>query len=224
MSALSGSEVRALEECESIIERGLASFIEVGEALLRVRDQRLYRSTHKTFQGYCRERWGWSRRYVNYQIQAAVVVRNLGTGVPIPETEKQARALAQLPPEEQRRIAASFAGKLPPARDLEQMIQKEARKRGVEFPKEPELPEEPEESEEKRQRRGQFDEEVARNEAYFAKVVAFIRAIEAISSPRISLKKLGKEIRKMDTPDKDWCGRTIIAKRNLEQLIKEMES
>ena len=224
MTALSRSEVRALEECESIIARGLASFIEVGEALLQVREERLYRSTHKTFEEYCRERWGWSRRYVNYQIQAAVVVRNLGTGVPIPETEKQARALAQLPPEEQRRIAGSFAGKLPPARDLEQMIHNEARKCGVELPKEPELPEEPEESEGKRQRRKQFEEEAPRNEAYFAKVVGFIRAIEAISSPQISLKELGKEIRKMDTPDKDWRGRTVIAKKTLEQLINEMES
>jgi hypothetical protein len=70
--------------------------------LTRIRDG-LYRESHATFEEYCRERWGWSRRYVNYQIQAAEVVKNLGTIVPtLPTTESQARELAGFEPEQQR--------------------------------------------------------------------------------------------------------------------------
>jgi hypothetical protein len=33
-----------------------------GTALLEVRDRRLYRETHATFEDYCRERWRFSDR------------------------------------------------------------------------------------------------------------------------------------------------------------------
>jgi hypothetical protein len=45
---LSVTEER-VAECEAVLQRGLATFIEVGAALLRIRDGRLYRDTHKTF-------------------------------------------------------------------------------------------------------------------------------------------------------------------------------
>ena len=37
------------------------TFIEVGKALLAIRDAKLYRKTHKTFEAYCRDRWEMSR-------------------------------------------------------------------------------------------------------------------------------------------------------------------
>ena len=64
-------------------------------ALLRIRDERLYRETHKTFEQYCKERWGMARNYANKQIAAAQVAATLGTVVPIP-TERVARELAPL--------------------------------------------------------------------------------------------------------------------------------
>jgi len=86
-----------LAQLETIIERGLATFIEVGNALIVIRDERLYRERYPTFQAYCQERWGWGRNYVNKQIKAAEVARALGTDVPIPANEAQARELARIP-------------------------------------------------------------------------------------------------------------------------------
>ncbi len=87
--------VRSLDECERIIERGLASFVEVGEALMEIRDSRLYRDTHGTFEDYCRARWHISRDYAYKQIRAAKVAQdNVDRGLQAPKTEREARELA----------------------------------------------------------------------------------------------------------------------------------
>lgn len=87
-----------LEECEQVIERGLTTFVEVGGALAAIRDGRLYRASHGTFEDYCRERWGFSKRRANQLVEAAEVVAELGTIVPTDTSaitnEGQARALA----------------------------------------------------------------------------------------------------------------------------------
>lgn len=85
----------ALAECEAIIERGLATFIEVGRALLTIRDDRLYRATHSSFEDYCRERWGFSRVHAHRQIEAAKLAALLPTGN-APTSERAARELAPL--------------------------------------------------------------------------------------------------------------------------------
>jgi hypothetical protein len=95
----------SLPELERVIERGQQTFIEVGRALLEIRDRRLYRETHATFEAYCRERWGWSRRHANRQIEAARVVDAVGPVGPKPESERQARAmLDRLEPEERKAV------------------------------------------------------------------------------------------------------------------------
>ena len=96
LDALTVDERDHLAECETIIEAGLASFVEVGEALAQVRDSRLYRSSHGTFEDYCRERWGLSSRHVNRLVEASEVVGALGPIGPIPANEGQARELAPL--------------------------------------------------------------------------------------------------------------------------------
>jgi hypothetical protein len=98
----------ALADCEAVIERGLAPFVEVGQALLRIREERLYRGTHKSFDDYCRERWQWSKGHANRQIEAAQVVQNLTPIGVTPKNEAQARELAPLPPEQQREVAATI--------------------------------------------------------------------------------------------------------------------
>jgi len=82
-----------LAELETRIERGLQTFIEVGEALAEIRDQRLYRESHATFEAYCRERWGWSRQHAYRQIKAAQMVGTLSPMGDKPANERQARAL-----------------------------------------------------------------------------------------------------------------------------------
>lgn len=100
-TGLTTTERVRLEQYEKIIERGKQTFIEVGSALMSIRDSRLYRATHATFEDYCRERWGWNRDYANKLIRAAGVVANLDTAVSKPTAEKQVRPLAKLEPEEQ---------------------------------------------------------------------------------------------------------------------------
>lgn len=92
------SQPRSLAEYEAIIERGLPTFIEVGQALAGIRDGRLYCESHGTFEDYCQERWGFTARYANMQIEAAGTVKAIaetGTIVPI-VSESQARALGQI--------------------------------------------------------------------------------------------------------------------------------
>ena len=84
-----------LAECEQIIERGLTTFVEVGQALMEIRDQRLYREQYGTFEEYCRKRWGWSRIHVHRQIEAARVASLLPIGN-TPTNEAQARELVPL--------------------------------------------------------------------------------------------------------------------------------
>lgn len=99
-SALSVSEAAELQSCEHVIERGLKTYYEVGSALMSIRDNRLYRVMHATFEDYCQNRWSMTRRYANDLIAASGVVQNLGTIVP--KNEAQARELVDLEPEAQR--------------------------------------------------------------------------------------------------------------------------
>ncbi len=46
------------------------AFFEAGKALMELRDRRLYRSTHKTFEEYCRSRFGYTRMAATYKIAA----------------------------------------------------------------------------------------------------------------------------------------------------------
>ncbi len=95
------TEGKELTRLEGIITAGLATFQEVGLALLDIRDKRLYRLAAKTFEVYCRERFGVSKRHGNRLIAAAELARDLG---PIgPENESQARELAGHAPDAQLR-------------------------------------------------------------------------------------------------------------------------
>ena len=103
IEALTVPEADRKAQLEATIERGMQTFVEVGLALMEIRDGRLYRAEYGTFEEYCRERWGWGRNYTNKLIASAEVIENLGTTVPIlPATERQARPLAALEPEQQR--------------------------------------------------------------------------------------------------------------------------
>lgn len=99
---MSELEARTLEECEAVIERGLATFVEVGRALLRIRDERLYRD-HGTFEEYCRKRWNFSDSRARQLVAAAETVTDVTvSGLPAPKTEAVARVLAPLRSEPQQ--------------------------------------------------------------------------------------------------------------------------
>lgn len=56
-------------------------------------------SMHRTFDVYCKVRWGFTHRHANRLILASEVNDNLGPMGPKPSTERQVRPLAQLPAE-----------------------------------------------------------------------------------------------------------------------------
>lgn len=98
---LTDLEQQDLAAHEAVIERGLKTFVDVGQALLSIRDGRLYRTQFGTFEDYCRERWGMSQPRAYQMMSAAQTVGLLrsSTIVELPQTESQARPLTQLPPD-----------------------------------------------------------------------------------------------------------------------------
>jgi hypothetical protein len=108
---LSTSEAGRLAELETVIERGLQTFIEVGSALMEIRNSRLYRQMYATFEEYCQERWDLRKSRIYQLMDAAEVVENLKSStivelssgnIPLPVNEAQARPLAKLEVELQR--------------------------------------------------------------------------------------------------------------------------
>lgn len=104
IAKLEACEIENLAGYEAKIKSGLTSFIEVGEALSAIRDQRLYRATHGTFEDYCRERWKMSKRHCDRLIESADVVQNLGPTGPTITSERQARELARVEPERRQEV------------------------------------------------------------------------------------------------------------------------
>lgn len=104
---LTPSEVKSLDQYEATITQGLKTYHEVGMALLAIRDQKLYRATHETFEAYCQTRWGFERRHAYRLMDAAEVAEHVSnwTQTP-PENEAQARLLTPLTPEAQRIVWA----------------------------------------------------------------------------------------------------------------------
>ncbi|MBD2439824.1 hypothetical protein [Nostoc sp. FACHB-110] len=119
------------------------AFFEAGKALAELRDRRLYRSTHRTFEEYCRDRFGHSRQQSNYLIAAAGVYENLTTngcqnaenedlttiGCQIlPTSERQVRPLVPLELEEQRscwqQAVEEAGGKVPSGRIVKDVVQR----------------------------------------------------------------------------------------------------
>lgn len=86
-----------LAALEDIIARSMQGFMETGRALAEVRDSRLYRETHATFEEWCRARHGIGRSYAYEVMQAAEVVE-LVSGVPDIPGPRNARVAAELVP------------------------------------------------------------------------------------------------------------------------------
>ncbi|MBD2498847.1 hypothetical protein H6G75_31740 [Nostoc sp. FACHB-280] len=82
---LTEDEQRDLLHLERRVER---AFFEAGKALMELRDRRLYRSTHRAFEEYCKDRFGYTHRRVNYLIAGSVVFDNIATGTNCSQNEE----------------------------------------------------------------------------------------------------------------------------------------
>lgn len=87
-----------LGELELTIERGMKSFVAVGNALLEIREARLYKERgFARFEDYCQQHWGMSRPQAYRMIDSAKVVEAVSPmGDIAPANERQARELAPL--------------------------------------------------------------------------------------------------------------------------------
>ena len=102
---MSQSEFRELKRLEGVVATGQATFLEVGRALAAIRDKRLYRLKHKTFEAYVEARFDIARSTAYQMIgsaQAVEIVRNCGHCPPA--NEAQARCLVGLEPEQAKTV------------------------------------------------------------------------------------------------------------------------
>ncbi len=128
--ALTTAEAVTLQTYESIIRKGLSSFVEVGSALTQIRDGRLYRETHSDFESDCREKWQLSKTHINRLVSAAEAVEAVTpTGV-IPSNERQARPLTLLEsPEEQAEAWQEAVETAPEGRITAEHVEQVVRRR-----------------------------------------------------------------------------------------------
>ncbi len=96
-------ERRELARQEAIVERYLPECVATLDALQVIHDQRLYRE-YGSWEDYCRQRWKRSGRHALRLIGLAEVSRNIENSDPmgpIPTSERQARPMVALSPEQQ---------------------------------------------------------------------------------------------------------------------------
>jgi len=131
------------ESDRNLLERKVErAFFEAGKALMELRDRKLYRSSHRTFEDYCRDRFGHSRQKSNYLIAAADIYENLTTiccqnsGIDdlttnssqiLPTSEGQVRSMTKLEPQQQWEVwqtAVEVAGgKVPSGRVVKNVVE-----------------------------------------------------------------------------------------------------
>jgi hypothetical protein len=101
---LSDVEAENRREWIAIVHDGLDNWVRVSGALLNIRDSRVYRSTHGTFDEFCRDEFGFTDRRARQLMTAGGVLENLrgDESAPLPDTEWSVRHLAKLPPDEQQ--------------------------------------------------------------------------------------------------------------------------
>ncbi|MBE9210636.1 hypothetical protein IQ244_29865 [Nostoc sp. LEGE 06077] len=108
------------------------AFFEAGKALAELRDRKLYRSTHSTFEEYCKDRFGYNRSRSYQLIDAAIVVDNLHKCPQIvdilPTAEGQVRPLTKLETEQQQEVwqaaVEKAGGKVPTGKIVKDAVQK----------------------------------------------------------------------------------------------------
>ncbi|MCC5659183.1 hypothetical protein LC608_19805 [Nostoc sp. XA010] len=138
---LTEQEISDRLHLERKVER---AFFEAGKALMELRERRLYRSTHKTFEEYCRDRFSYTYRHVNYLIAGCLIVDNIKMGTNssqnesqdemgtnssqiLPTSEVQVRPLAKLEPQQQpgawQQAVEKAEGKVPSGRIVKDVVQ-----------------------------------------------------------------------------------------------------
>jgi hypothetical protein len=93
-------EINDLNLNETIIQKGMQSFVAVGEALQDIRQRRLWRKTHDTFEHYLKDRWAMGAPYATRLIKGSEVAKRL----PDILNEGQAREMGKVPYTDQEKV------------------------------------------------------------------------------------------------------------------------
>lgn len=127
--SLSEAEKAERDSLERTVQQ---AFFIAGKALKQLRDKRLYRETHNSFEAYVKERFDFTRRAADYLISSAEVMENLKreqfvlrTNV-LPSRESHCRPLAKLSPQEQtiawQKAVEKANGKMPSSRIISEAV------------------------------------------------------------------------------------------------------
>jgi hypothetical protein len=165
-----------LRKAESAIEKGQQTFMEVGNALMTIREGKLYREEHKTFQAYCHSRWGFDDSRARQLIAAAKVTETV-TNVTL-SSEAVAREVNKVP-EEKRQEVVEKATEKADGKPITARAIKEAAAEIVE-------PDEPDTVEDWMAAANSELDELAR------RITSLIKDAEAINNPHLSSAKHGR--------------------------------
>lgn len=106
MMPLQEEEVALLQRCEVDVESKTEGFLRAGRALKTIKQGKLYRATHRTFNEYLKHRWANSPRKAYLEMQVVGVFDDVHNCAHIdPSIEDQLRKLEELPNAELRRTA-----------------------------------------------------------------------------------------------------------------------
>jgi len=95
---LSEQSLLTLEECEKIIDAGIKSFMQIGQALEEIKRNKLYlEAGYATYNEYCQQRWQFTPQHSNrliqaYRLQKIFESEPMGS-FDVPESERQLREL-----------------------------------------------------------------------------------------------------------------------------------
>jgi len=110
---LSIAQQDRLDECELAITQHQEGFLIVAEALTEIKEAKLWKATHASFEEYCEKRWKWTSHRVRQLIRGAEIQHELendasknGTMVPL-LNERSTRELARVPRTRRLQVVAS---------------------------------------------------------------------------------------------------------------------
>lgn len=116
-TALTTTEHDDFSRLEAKVEKGLAFFVDVGQALAAINERRLYRAKYPTFDAYCKAKWNLPRARAYQLMEAAGGAAGLEKAAPKildkPLNESQARALASVPSEKRESVLRDAADRAP---------------------------------------------------------------------------------------------------------------
>jgi hypothetical protein len=213
IAPLDDAEQIRLQELEAIVARGLQTFYEVGQALIEIRDRKLYRVTHKTFEAYCQEKWSIARRTAYQLISATKVVENLcAMAHKLPTNERQVRPLTKLPPAQQLEIWQKAVEEAPNNVPTAKIVERLVRERENAAPENKPLSE----IEQLRQENESLKAEIRQRDSEREQRAAAIAA--ELERLREENRQLQAELRQRD---KDWKIRLAVEREKIRAELRD---